>query len=328
MSHFSVLVVGEEPLTEETIRPILQPWHEFECTGVEDEYVVDVDVTDELMELWAKPAKAVRLADGSILSRYDDKLYFACGKKDALGRPEKEFRLPEGAVEIEIPQSELSAAEGESIEKFAEDWGGWEKKADGRFYDHTNPNKKWDWWQIGGRYSERLQIKGRQGRYNQARVGDLDIKAMTAQRKRERRSTIAECCKEAGITETELEIACHEEAAAHEDWLKLSDPRPRGTEWRKWLEDQGSNRAVLAKASVCWNLPKIGTKTLDEWVESAPPLSAFAFVKDGQWVESGSMGWFGMVSDEKPAKDWEDEFGEMFRSLPADAHVAIVDCHI
>lgn len=49
MSHFSVLVISPTELTTETLGAILQPWHEFECTGKDDQYVQDVDITEEAL---------------------------------------------------------------------------------------------------------------------------------------------------------------------------------------------------------------------------------------------------------------------------------------
>jgi hypothetical protein len=44
MSHYSVLVIGED------VEKQLQPYHEYECTGIEDEYVVEVNKNDEVKE--------------------------------------------------------------------------------------------------------------------------------------------------------------------------------------------------------------------------------------------------------------------------------------
>ena len=49
MSHFVVLVVGND------IEKQLQPFHEFECTGIDDEYVQDVDITDEVLASTMEP---------------------------------------------------------------------------------------------------------------------------------------------------------------------------------------------------------------------------------------------------------------------------------
>ncbi len=40
MSHFAVLVADKDP------EALLAPFHEFECTGQDDEYVKDIDITE------------------------------------------------------------------------------------------------------------------------------------------------------------------------------------------------------------------------------------------------------------------------------------------
>ena len=40
MSHFSVLVVGDVDYN-------MAPFHEFECDGIDDEFIQDLDVTEE-----------------------------------------------------------------------------------------------------------------------------------------------------------------------------------------------------------------------------------------------------------------------------------------
>jgi hypothetical protein len=60
MSHFSLLVItnGARAPTQDSLHKVLLPWHEYECTGYED-YVVDVDVTDEVREEFKKSQKVV-----------------------------------------------------------------------------------------------------------------------------------------------------------------------------------------------------------------------------------------------------------------------------
>jgi hypothetical protein len=42
MSHFAVLVIGDNPEAQ------LAPYHEFECTGKNDQYVQDLDETADM----------------------------------------------------------------------------------------------------------------------------------------------------------------------------------------------------------------------------------------------------------------------------------------
>lgn len=60
MSHFSVLIIGADHAKQ------LQPFQEFECTGTNDEFVQDIDNTDEeRAEFQTATRKFVRLADGT-----------------------------------------------------------------------------------------------------------------------------------------------------------------------------------------------------------------------------------------------------------------------
>jgi len=143
MSHFTVAVITAEQPTADHLEGILQPWHEYECTGVDDEYVIDIDVTDELQADFAKHAK-----------------------------------------------------EGQSFEDFVPYWTSAEVREDGRCYRHTNPNAKWDWWTVGGRWTGLLKLKpgsrghlghrawcaeaAEPGTADQARISDIDLTGMAA----------------------------------------------------------------------------------------------------------------------------------------------------
>ena len=42
MSHFTVMVITDEKPDEAKLSAILMPYHEFECTGYDNEYVQDI----------------------------------------------------------------------------------------------------------------------------------------------------------------------------------------------------------------------------------------------------------------------------------------------
>lgn len=56
----------------------------------------------------------------------------------------------------------------------------------------------------------------------------------------------------------------------------------------------------------------------------------FCFVtEDGEWVEKGGMGWWGMVSNETPNESWKDSFKRYINSIEdKDCLVTAVDFHI
>lgn len=68
--------------------------------------------------------------------------------------------------------------------------------------------------------------------------------------------------------------------------------------------------------------------TREQYLDRAGPFSTFAVVMNKQWFERGRMGWWAMVSDEKDDSAWQAEFDKLLASLPSDARVTVVDCHI
>ncbi|AWN05071.1 hypothetical protein SEA_EASLEY_46 [Gordonia phage Easley] len=61
--------------------------------------------------------------------------------------------------------------------------------------------------------------------------------------------------------------------------------------------------------------------------ESIEPTFALVDL-DGEWHERGSMGWFGMVSDEKDSDDWNANYTRAISEMPKDTWLVNVDCHI
>ena len=56
----------------------LQPFHEFECTGTNDEFVQNVDLTDELRKKYEDDTETIRrlrAPDGSLHEPYNDEFY-------------------------------------------------------------------------------------------------------------------------------------------------------------------------------------------------------------------------------------------------------------
>ena len=55
----------------------------------------------------------------------------------------------------------------------------------------------------------------------------------------------------------------------------------------------------------------------------------YAFVTpDGEWVERGEMGWFGVGSNEMDKDEWDAKFREYLKTLDKDIILTQVDCHI
>lgn len=317
MSHFSVMVVTDSKPSDDELVAIMQPWHEFECTGTDDQYVIEVDETEESKKDFEKYGD-----DGEDFEKW---LEGWCGRKT----------LTEG------DSPDLSDTHKYGYTVF---------DAEGKFLKtvrRTNPNSKWDYWRIGGRYRAKLQVKqgvtsalstdpswefrpefnnGReipQG-FDQARVGDIDREAMKQKAIKGRIEWFEECETKSGLSREDFITGIKQKKDAHDEWMKLNE-KPRGGEYDKWLKSKGYHLASKA-SKPNWDLPDLQGMSFEDWAKSAPSLTSFALVKDGKWFARGEMGWWAVVRDEND--DWDAEFQKLFASLDDDKWITFLDCHV
>lgn len=361
MSHFTVLVIADDH------EAALQPFHEFECTGTNDQHVQDIDQTEDLKaEFDGATRSMVRLADGALVGRYDNCCYrdptaeeaakigplggTGCANGiiysskdwgDGRGYRTKVRATPEGAEETEVPYESFAAwlddNYGRKIVPFGSEpdlecehkYGYAMVDAAGeitKIIDRTNPNKKWDWYQVGGRWPGKLILKNGK-RADQAASGEVNWEAMLADRA--------------------------EHAARAYDAIKAIVGDRQLTTWaqayakveaKEWAIDQArehyNSQPIIkelqdAKAIDFFDgaetLSKVMATQRDDFIkrESETNSTTWALLHDGVWTERGRMGWFGMsdASDDSTA-DYVTKFWETVRALPADAIVTVVDCHI
>lgn len=400
VSHFSVIVATREYPTEDVLRKELQPYHEFECTGTDDEFVQDIDETEKVRaEFEADTATRLRDAGGKLYEPWDDCYFreptaaeakvagFGSGSGpgpdgrrivwtskdwgDGKGYRAKVRFTPEGMEEVEVPRKEfetfaeyVAGYHGKTPVPFGEqpDTADREKHKYGyclldavgevvKVIDRTNPNKKHDYWRAGGRYCRKFVPKaGSTGRAEPLsyewtdrfggetpkppegvdiiRAGDMDKAAMKSFRVAERRQYVRETLTKCGIPSEQADQLFTQKHNAHEAWMKLDGPRPRGKGYGEWCEANGFPLAAVL-AEKCFDSPDIHVGvTVEQWVADAPYLTGFAFLRERKWAENGEMGWWGAVHDEKEPKEWEQEFQSLADAVPDDWYLTVVDCHI
>jgi len=405
MSHFSVLVVGED------VEKALAPYHEFECTGEDDEYVEEVDQTEE--------ARTEYLREGNTTTRYkdtegtlhnpftpegnhdnkfwreltpeEDKKYggkggffqdhddnpehgglrlYSCDWHDGQPYHTKAFVWPsDGWSEVEVPESSTK-----SFAEFCEDYYGHtvvpfgtepdyvddhkygytlvdEKGEVTATIDRTNPNAKWDWFQVGGRWNGYFKLKdgtlgviGEPGlqtmnkdykpvtgnRADQCIKGDIDIEGMRD-----------EAADKAG-KEYDLVRGVAGDMSLHKTWKRCQEECQTGEfdEKNEPKVDYDKARKLYAAQDTVKRLRK-NQDTIwfeaDEFLMSreahvanarARAIATFAVVKEGKWYERGEMGWWGLVRDEKDRDEWVMHFASLIDDLPDDTLLTVVDCHI
>ena len=360
MSHFSLAVITPKQPTEARLAEILQPWHEFECTGKDDQYIVEIDQTEEARQAYetATMTCIIQEPDGSKYNAFDKSGDWHARFRHFVNPKTRRLELTEGYVQLD---NEL-AKDWESLEEWIEDYYrakpvafGEQPDLEGRhkyrymqlgengelvkLVKRTNPNAKWDWWVVGGRYSSRLKSKN--GTIsNQARIGDLDLETL----RREAVSSRADALLTA-INELCSKNNCNA-AAIEEAWKKfvsaggltgLKERLPAGVsleDYFKQLQPEDPARAAfemnLVPAFCGWmgiGVPDT-EPSLSDWTKSAPPLKTFAVLNEGQWFQIGEMGWWGIVSDKMDEAEWEQSFVKLLEELDPEYWITYVDCHI
>lgn len=301
MSHFSVLVIGPD------VEAQLAPYHEFECTGTDDQYVQELDRTEEAKAEWEEHG------EGRPFLQFIKDWYGSSVLRDGESRTEQHKF---GYVVLE-------------------------KDVVVKVVDRTNPNKKWDWWQIGGRWTGFFKVKTHAlcGCLGEPGIQSIDENYIPPEADR------ADVCMKADI---DIE-GMRDEAASKADreytqYHIVVDPHPPIVPWRKMVEKHNQNydaareeyhaqagvKALNANRETIWFETDHFDCTREQYIERARnrALRTFAVVKGGQWYERGSMGWWGCVSDEKDDETWGRQFNELLDSLPDNTLLTVVDCHI
>lgn len=158
------------------------------------------------------------------------------------------------------------------------------------FYEESgNDDSKWDWFQIGGRWT-----------------GALEPSYEPAKDPR----NIESCDLCAGTGKRSDELGLKTRAVDPSYTCNGCDGKGARIKWpTQWACDVGT---------------QVQVKNLNPSAE----LAFFAYLRDGQWVEKGDMGWWGIVHDEKVAGDWAAEKAKIIASLAPDEWLTVVDCHI
>lgn len=303
MSHFTVLVVGDN--AEEQLAPFEEDL-KVVFTDSEDEYLLDYDTGS---------STAYRDEDGKW--RFD---------KDSCKLQYKDMY--------------------DTFEDFMLGWHGHKSRdaisVDGeivfRYGYWSNPQTKWDWYQLGGRWTGFFTAKpdvvldktniGSPGLFtdeallqqvDRIKKGDIDIKAM---QDAERTRASAHYDKFLAATNGLPIPFSFEEIKLQ--YVDIDDARSayRNQPFIKAMRTELNSWACPFSVYYVNNGGK--ERYVEERVDTV--YRTFAVLKDGVWYEKGKMGWFGYAANED--EDWDQKFNELWDSIPDDAYVSLYDCHV
>lgn len=246
---------------------------------------------------------------------------------------------------------EITVAKGKvlkpSYPMVAKLWKNWNNNTlglatDGTYYEWKtyNPRSKWDRYQLGGRWRGYFKLVdaprfpkvvrvgeggtfdnlAKAGWYDQLMRCDVDIVGMReeARKKAEEVTTkVREATKDLPFAET---------------WEVILDRYKDNIDVARSIYHTQPWIKALTKANlVPWNEEAVTMfQDLDAYIhrQVAHAISTFAVVKDGEWYERDSMGWWGIVTDKKNETEWEEQFNQLFDTIPEDTLLSIYDCHI
>lgn len=338
MSHFSLTVIVPQvdpanPITLDTVEDqlatILAPYDE---ETEEMEYREFDDRTDEAKAGYETDTmRVVRFPDGTIHSIYDraftDRFYIYDDQIYQFrdDRRTQDKLQTDASRAIELVNDYPVKSWYSSFEAYCEEHCGFVKNDDGLWGYTHNPNAKWDWWVIGGRFTgdflvrENLQdciiSRDRNGNeYDRAPVG---YKFVDGARKKD---ICWDLMKQLAVEAVERGYQKCVNAYETKN-LDGFGPLTRIVEdgiagWGHMLYRKGETLDEYKARN--------GVTNVDRYM-----ISTYAFVdRNGDWASSGDMGWFGISSNDKEERVWNDELQKLMDDVQDDDYIVAVDCHI
>ena len=166
MSHYNVAVIMDGT---KSLEDLLAPYDE---TTEDRKYSEFCDIEDEYREKYENEGdkKVKMLQDGSLVDIYDEQFLVEISegmynlyRQDENIRTTTRwnkgqqvfYRYDYGVNEVvDVPYKETYA----TFEEFMSEYGGYTRDEEKNRYGYWhNPNAKWDWWQVGGRWAGMLK---------------------------------------------------------------------------------------------------------------------------------------------------------------------------
>lgn len=278
MSHFSVMVIGED--YEELLKPF-------------DENIE--------VEQYISKTKEQLIEDGKRLiargkENYDkwkankEEYEKKCSNPRHLKYLENEFPARLEWTNEQIYQDQIKYCEPHEL------------SPDGGTYSTYNPQSKWDWYQLGGRWAGMLKLKQDDRHKGGRGEPSLLMKDFNY--------------KQGWVDQARFS------AIDWEGMKKAQEAKGFGDEWDNLMAGKDLYRPEYYIERY---------KTKENYVKKMCEFSTYAVLTaDGVWHEAGKMGWWA-CTEQTPAEsgEWEDIFYEHFlKPRKMDDLISIVDCHI
>lgn len=355
MSYFAVMVFGDN------VEEQLAPYHEFESTGEDNEFIQEIDKTRKLRKAYKKSTVTkIKDKDGNFLNPYSDMFYreptpeeiekyhldssvgsyfgkeikyYFCNWGDGKGYRAKIFDIPEGFEEVELKNSEIKTfaeyceSDGYPILKAGETPDLEEKHK----FGYILLNKKGNVSKVIDRTNPNSKWDWWEegGRYNECwrnKNGGYFV---------------------SGIKE-EMDIEAMEEedaknAAKTYDKVAAAYPLMKWKSWKSILKNNKKNyekaKSLYHQQEAIEAISKLNLGVFfnadelligrDAYIQKAKDNAylPYAFILNGKWYSKGDMRWWGISSNEDETA-YIKAFKQAFAEADPKTQITIVDCHI
>jgi hypothetical protein len=246
--------------------------------------------------------------------------------------------------EWESESKETKEEYSNDFDRYVEEYHEYKKDEEtGKYGYRDNPNKKWDYYQLGGRWAGFLKLKkgargiaGRAGLFgtpaskgtaDSALKRDIDFESMREDASKAAGKVYDEVTGIVGLTLHNMhgwkyvrENMFAGDIDAAREYYSKQDAVVKLREWNQENNHKYGWSTDLEDFQV----------TREQYCKSAADsaCTTFAVIKDGVWYERGEMGWWGIVTDEKDQRNWDSEVAALLDELSDDTLISIYDCHI
>jgi hypothetical protein len=295
MSHFAVLVIGDNV--------------EEQLTKYDENIVMEKYVKHTKEQLIAEEKKSIEDYKNTTYADYlADPVKYAenCKNENHLNYLKEDFPKKLVMTDEEIYQYATKWYEPEEI------------GPNGEVYSTHNPDSKWDWYEVGGRFAGQITVKDG--------VEIENPNFSWGWRDEDKETIIASGHKTDTAYVKDIDFTkMHRTEKDYKKSLRY---------WELIVEGaKPKNKEEEEMVKFNWYKPEFYLeryKDKETYAKCSSSFSMWAVVKDGVWYEKGNMGWWAMSSETNDeAVDWEMNFFDRFiKDLPEDTLLTVVDCHI
>lgn len=203
------------------------------------------------------------------------------------------------------------------IKTFLEVMGDDDYDKDGNEWSAYNPNSKWDWYQVGGRWCGSLKLKKP---IKQEVKSEPSIMSLMANAQ-ETLEELLDDCKTDHAQVKDIDFAPDLERVEKfkRFWEVVVEDSP--------LKDEEKEEDFKTFWNKNYYLKTYSTK--ENFVKEQTSFSTYAILYHGEWIEPNQMGWFGCShASQNENEEYRNRFEEIMSNLNPEDWITVVDCHI